>query len=78
MVLSSCLQVYDLTLEEKLLAEIEGDKKAREAAKRNKESQGKMTPKKPKVTGVLHFLSLTYTLMIAHYPLLHLLFARCG
>ncbi|KAG0569160.1 hypothetical protein KC19_6G069600 [Ceratodon purpureus] len=41
---------YDLALEEKLLAEIEADRKAQEAAKRNKGSKGKITPKKPKVT----------------------------
>lgn len=43
---------YDLALEEKLLAEIEADKKAREAAKlRAKAGKGKITPKaKPKVT----------------------------
>lgn len=50
------MQVYDLALEEKLLAEIEADRKAQEAAKRNKGSKGKITPKKSKVTGVLHIL----------------------
>lgn len=48
------MQEYDLALEEKLVAEIEADKKAREAAKwRAKTGKGKITPKaKPKVTGV--------------------------
>lgn len=50
------MQEYDLALEEKLLAEIEADKKAREAAKlRAKTGKGKITPKaRPKVTGVKH------------------------
>lgn len=53
------MQEYDLALEEKLLAEIEADKKAQEAAKlRAKAGKGKVTPKaKAKVTGMNPFFS---------------------
>ena len=47
--------MYDLALEEKLLAEIEADKKAQEAAKlRAKAGKGKITPK-AKPTGEAFF-----------------------
>lgn len=60
------MQVYDLALEEKLLAEIEADKKAREAAKfRAKAGKGKITPKaKSKVTGVKHLNFLRFSCVL--------------